>query len=290
MSEPRWSDMAAAYVLGTLDKDEHAAFEARLAVDESLRGEVDAYRESIAALGTVVPRHAPPSSLKTRILEEARRTPASDGPHGPGAAPTGATGATGAPTDRARDEHGATGGVTPIRPRTPLAPWLAAAAGLIAAVALGVLAQRIEQRRATLEGRLESVEAALDQTTRQLAERDSLLGLFLGSDIRTATLSATDQPPSARIFWNTQTSAMLVTAFDLPPAPDGRTYQLWGIATGSDPVSLGTFQTGADGTAVVQRTAPAGAVFEIGAITDEPTGGSPQPTTTPFLVGTWVSE
>jgi anti-sigma-K factor RskA len=108
--------------------------------------------------------------------------------------------------------------------------------------------------------------------------------------VRTATLAATGSPPSARLFWNPVRGTVVIVAFDLPPAPAGRTYQLWGIAPGGDPVSLGTFQTAADGTALVQRPAPGGIPFEVGAVTEEPAGGSPQPTTQPFLVGSWAAQ
>ena len=53
-------------------------------------------------------------------------------------------------------------------------------------------------------------------------------------------------------------------------------------------MSLGTFQTGPDGTAVFRRQAPEGLDFQLGAVSEEPAGGSPQPTTTPILVGSWT--
>jgi anti-sigma-K factor RskA len=89
------------------------------------------------------------------------------------------------------------------------------------------------------------------------------------------------------LFWNPETDRLVMAAFDLPPAEAGRTYQLWGIQTGLDPVSLGVFQTDAQGRALLVQTVPDGLDFEISAVTDEPAGGSPQPTTTPFLAGSW---
>ncbi len=267
MSETRWIELAPAYVLDALDDDERRAFEERLARDPELRAEVDAYREVAGGLGHAVEPHAPPPELRERVLARA----AAEGP--PAAAP------------RLAVEPGGAG-KPPARGPARL-PWLAAAAGLVVALGLGVLAQRLEDRRGTLARQLESTEAALADLRSDLEERDSLLATVLGADVRTATLGATDRPPSARLFWNTATATLLVTAFDLPPAPEGRVYQLWGIAPGSDPVSLGTFQTDAAGTAVVRRSAPAGADFQIGAVTEEPAGGSPQPTSAPFLVGEW---
>ncbi|MEQ9399064.1 MAG: anti-sigma factor [Longimicrobiales bacterium] len=277
-TEQRWTDLAAAYVLGALDPEERSAFEARLEQDAELQAEVDAHRELVGVLSDAVPRHAPPAALKARILDRARAEregggtrPIESAPSVRDAPPPGSGGAGAA----------GPGGVA------RWTPWLAAAA-LVAALGTGYLAQRVDQQRDALAERLESVQAQLDDARASVAERDSLLATFLGPDVRTVALSATDQPPSARIFWNTATSTIIVAAFDLPPAPEGRTYQLWGIAEGGSPVSLGTFQTAADGTALVQRTVPAGTDFQIGAVTEEPTGGSPQPTSAPFLVGTWT--
>lgn len=58
------------------------------------------------------------------------------------------------------------------------------------------------------------------------------------------------------------------------PVPAGRSYQLWQIRDGS-PVSLGTFQEG------LLVTLAAGATV---AVSVEPPGGSPQPTTEPLFV------
>jgi hypothetical protein len=55
-------------------------------------------------------------------------------------------------------------------------------------------------------------------------------------------------------------------------------------------VSLGTFNTDASGRVLVSLTVPAGLRMAVTAVTEEPTGGSPQPTTTPFLAATWKSE
>ncbi len=55
-----------------------------------------------------------------------------------------------------------------------------------------------------------------------------------------------------------------------------------------DPVSLGTFNSGPDNSVLQTIAAVADQEFDIGAVTDEPAGGSPQPTTTPFLVGDWA--
>lgn len=157
------------------------------------------------------------------------------------------------------------------------APWLAAA---VLAVFAGLGYWRAEAQRVALE-------SALDATRAELAARDSLLGTLLAPDVATAALTATGQPPSARLFWNRNRDVVVLTAFDLPPAPAGRTYQLWGIVSGEPPISLGVFNTEPDGRATITLPVPGDLDLDLSAVTEEPAGGSPQPTSTPFLVGPW---
>jgi len=158
-------------------------------------------------------------------------------------------------------------------------PWLAAAASLVLAVR-GAREARVERGRA-------------DALTAQVAARDSLLAALTGPEVHVVSLAGTGREPSARVFWNHRLQRFVVLAFDLPAAPAGRTYQLWALAgAGQPPVSMGTFNTNARGQASLAIPVGAG-VTELGllakcAITEEPAGGSPQPTTTPFLVGTWI--
>jgi len=149
--------------------------------------------------------------------------------------------------------------------------WLAAAAALVLALgaAYGYWRERTDRR--ALEARV--------------AEQGELLATLLAPDDGVANLAATGKPPSARLFWNPQRQRVVMAVFDLPPAPAGRTYQLWAIATGKPPVSLGTFNTGPDGRLTAAMAVPAGLVFDLTAVTEEPAGGSPQPTQNPFLVG-----
>jgi anti-sigma-K factor RskA len=149
-------------------------------------------------------------------------------------------------------------------------------------------------RGAQLQQQLAAARAAAAQLDVRVAQldslvgaRDSLLAAVLSEDVRTVTLAAQGRPPSARLYWNRQRGVVVVAAFDLPPAPSGRTYQLWGIASGQQPVSLGTFNTDTGGRVAVALAVDPTMHFDVSAITEEPAGGSPQPTTTPFLVASW---
>ncbi|HKW41021.1 MAG TPA: anti-sigma factor [Gemmatimonadales bacterium] len=162
-------------------------------------------------------------------------------------------------------------------PRSSVVPWLAAAACLV--LALGAGYGYLRERAARDQAR-RALAAAQDS----IAARDSLVATLLSPDVGTAALAATGKPPSARLYWSPSRHRVVMAVFDLAPAPAGRTYQLWAIAQGK-PVSLGVFNTGANGRLTTALDVPAGLTFEVTAVTEEPAGGSPQPTQQPFLIG-----
>ncbi|MCI0434012.1 MAG: anti-sigma factor [Gemmatimonadetes bacterium] len=278
MSEDHgWSDYPASYALGVLDDEERTAFEAHLAGCEACRADVRAFRETADALAWAAPARQTPAGLRDRILRDARSVrPIRSAP--------GAESRTADP--------GARPDPTPSTSRTPAGgrPWLVAATIALAIGAALFVRERslrigLEETIARLASEADTMQTRLAELDAELASRDSLLTAVLAPDIRTVRLSAQGQPPSARIFWSRERGRIVIAAFDLDPAPAGRTYQLWGIAGGAAPVSLGVFNTAADGRAVVSFDVAAALSIDVAAITEEPAGGSPQPTTTPFLVG-----
>ena len=164
-----------------------------------------------------------------------------------------------------------------ISGRAPIIPWLAAAASLLLALGFGYvyLHERADRQRAS---------AALAAARDTVAARDSLIATIFSPDVVTAALATTGKAPSARLFWNPSRHRIVMAVFYLPPAPAGRTYQLWAIAQGK-PVSLGVFNTATDGRLTAAMEVPPGLTFELTAVTEEPAGGSPTPTQQPFLIG-----
>ena len=162
--------------------------------------------------------------------------------------------------------------------RVPLVPWLAAAASLLLAVAAGYgyLRERAGWRAA------EQVVAVARDT---IARQQGVITAVLAPDVSTVVLTSKGQPPSARLFWNPAQHRVVISVFRLPPAPAGRTYQLWAIAQGKPPVSVGTFNTAPNGRLIAAMDVPVGLEFQVTAVTEEPAGGSPQPTQAPFLIG-----
>lgn len=249
MTAHEWQEHAAPYALGALVPEERSAFEAHLAGCDACRAEVRAFIEVAGALAHAAPAVDPPHGLRDRVLAEAQRVRP----------------------------------LTAARRRSP-APWLAAAAAVLLALAGGWEAWREAGRVRVLQRQL----AAADSSA---AAADSVLATLTGPEVHVVSLAGTGREPSARVFWNHRRNRFIVFAFDLPSAPAGRTYQLWAIAKGRAPMSMGTFNTDAHGRATVllpvdREIASLGFVDNCG-LTEEPAGGSPQPTETPRLLGDW---
>jgi anti-sigma-K factor RskA len=209
--------LAPAYALDALEPDEERRFEAHLAGCEQCRADVDAYRESAAALASGVDPVDPPDALRDRILEEAR----ADRPN-----------------------------VVPLRPRrfggaVAIAYGIAAVAAS-AAIGLGLWAA--------------SLKSDLD------AQRDAAP--------RVVELTGAD---GAVVVTNSGRAALVVTG--LPPAPPGKTYEVWVIEKTPKPAGL----MGGGGNASTVRLlhpAPGGSIV---AVTVERAGGVDAPTGKPLF-------
>jgi anti-sigma-K factor RskA len=254
-------DAAAAYALGAVDPGERAALDALMTSNADFRRDVDRYREVVGLMGLAAPTMAAPATLRQRILSDAAAVR-------PIAARSSVTPAT----------HGT------ARTISGVLPWLAAAASLGFAVFSSSQLREARSALRDLRGELSTAQGAI-------ASKDSTISAFLGPDVRVVSLSEGTQRPSARVYWNANKGVFIVTAFNVPRAPEGRTYQLWAIVKGKNPMSMGTFNTDASGraTVVVPVNAELSQLTSIDlcGITQEPQGGSMQPTETPRLVGSW---
>jgi anti-sigma-K factor RskA len=261
-------EQATAYVFGALGDPDREGFERDLANSTELQAEVAELRNVAGLLALAVPPVAPPPRLRDRVLAEARAV-----------RPIAAHRAEAQRRDEDRPLHVVAGGAAerPLRV-SRFVPWLAVAASLV-----GVVVAR-NQVREQADARA-SLAMLSDSMRVELASKDSVINALLAPDVQTVKLVATGQPLSARMYWNRESNQVVFVTFALPPAASGRTYQLWGIERGKRPVSLGTFNTSGDGSGRLTARVPEGVRIAVGAVTDEPAGGSPQPTTTPFLMG-----
>lgn len=85
-----------------------------------------------------------------------------------------------------------------------------------------------------------------------------------------------------RVFVSPDKGVVFMAA-NLPVIAKDRTFELWVIPTDGKPIPAGTFRGESDASAIYVRPGPVTNAAAV-AVTIEPQGGSPQPTTTPFIV------
>jgi hypothetical protein len=89
-------------------------------------------------------------------------------------------------------------------------------------------------------------------------------------------------PARGRFFVSPRRGVVLV-ASNLPLIAADRTFEMWVLPQSGNPIPAGTFRGEREGTALYVHPGPLQSATAL-AVTVEPRGGSPQPTTTPFIV------
>ncbi|HMA02925.1 MAG TPA: anti-sigma factor [Gemmatimonadaceae bacterium] len=276
MSDPLGHDvvreMLALDALDALTPEERAALDRHLTTCAECTGDLATLREAAAAIGTSLPPRPMPTereaAMRARLLARAIDDRAGVTPIRRKSAP----------------QAGASTRPAPARPT--VARWLAAAAFIIA---IGAIAYDISLR-ATIQ-RLSVARAELRDSTsalqRRLADQQAILDGLTAPGVRVMDAGATNaRQPYGRMFWDQPTNRWTFVAHNLPAAAPGHTYQLWLVTRDQRKVSAGTFAPTASGSAIVRATyALAPDSLAAIAVTNEPAGGSAQPTTTPILVG-----
>ena len=260
-------ELAALYALGALTAPDRRAFEAHMAGCPECTAEVRSLSGVAGALAQSVPQQEPPASLRTRILGEIGHR------------------------DRGEPRSSSS--------RWSLAPasmaWLATAALLVLAVALGAYAATLRGRIDRLETRLRDAILRADASERQIADlrrvstqTGSQMAVLASPDLQRIDLSGQPAAPQAsgRAFWS-RSRGLVFTASGLPPLPAGKAYQLWILTPAPAPVSAGVFKPDAGGGVVAMFTPPVDLARPSAvAVTIEPEGGVPAPTGDRYLVGT----
>jgi len=187
--------------------------------------------------------------------------------------------------------------VAPLRPYTPArrpvgpAAWMAMAASLVAILGVGLFLKASRERDAvraslaTVQAASGAQVAALDSLRDAVTSRDRMIANLTGPQVAVMTLTSTmPTAPTARMFWDQQHDAWTFVAHHIPMPKAGRTYQMW-LVTPTAKISAGTFMPNPDGEVMMHATyaMPKDSLAAV-AVTDEPMGGSAQPTTTPIML------
>ena len=299
----------ALEALDALDGEERRAVHAHLQSCEECRRELAALREASAALAYAAPARPmePARSGRVRARLLARAAADRGGSAGPvdskdsadgigrmdAARPVVMTGRADAADgiDRAPSVSGDPR-VVPIerareRRSGPGAGWLAAAASFLLLLGVGAWALSLQGRLGDQSARVAALGEEKEKLEAEVAERDSLLVGMSVPGARVIDLAGTQQQrdPQGRMFWDPATDRWTFFAKNLPALRPGRDYQLW-IITPDGPIPSGTFKPQPDGTIAVHMVyaLPPDSLRAV-AVTEEPEGGLPRPSTTPIILG-----
>lgn len=294
-------ELAPAFVMGTLTPEELVQFNGALqneAVAAELAPEIAAHRAAVEFLSTeraVTPQPDLKNRVMARIAAEPRGTATIDNERrlafptasSVGEMPT-ATPAVARNAPAARAVH-----VVPqqrVVRHPSKAPWYGVGLMAVALAAAVVFAVDLTNQVNALKGTLTEKELLLKRSQARLADREVTVNTLTnaGANLVLVQLAPTaPQGPGIQIFWNVQDGTAVIHASGLKQVAADRTYCLWMIRDGK-PVAVKLFNPDPDGHRLINagefpKDRQGIAAF---AVTEEPAGGSPQPTMTPFLVGT----
>jgi RNA polymerase sigma-70 factor (ECF subfamily) len=208
-------------------------------------------KEWVSQLGHAAPLAEPPALLRSKILNAARAEKRS--------------------------------AVQPIAPKSNWASfigWAAAAALLVA-----TLINRNDLN--TVRQDLADARESVSRLTLQSDQYRKVAAILMSRDAQMIRLTTSaPEAPQFRAYWSKE-SGLVLAGNNVKAPATGRTMQLWVVPKTGQPISAGVFAPDAGGQ-VILIAESLGAIPENAAalaISDEPTGGSAQPTTTPAWVG-----
>jgi len=192
----------------------------------------------------------------------------------------------------------------------PRRTWMPLAAAAMALLVLGVVHEagvrdELAQQRqlvASLRTEVATAHDSLDHLTAQLAAKENDLGalrtalaaaqeslaIVQAPGLQLVRLKETAKAPPAEghVLLSAETRRALFYAFDLPPVPADKTYELWWITEKEGPVNAGVFVPDQKGLGRIESALPQQAgTIQAAAVTIEPTGGVPKPTGPMVLIG-----
>jgi anti-sigma-K factor RskA len=243
VTRPDIHALGGAYAVDAVDDLERAAFDRHLLECEACASEVAEYRETATRLAEGT-WAVPPPRMREQVLARAAATP-----QVPAA-------------DRRRSVP------------SPVTRWRRIA---VAAAAVGVLGfGAAATSYAALEQQRDEAQIAA-AAAQQRTQRVRAVMTAPGAALRSGDLSGGGRV--GVVVSDARDTAVVMVTGAPPPGPD-RVYQLWLIPVGSvTPVSAGLLPAGQTPLELIQGVRT-GAVF---AISLEPAGGSPVPSTTPLV-------
>lgn len=244
-------ELGPLYALGALDAETAQKVEVFLRhATKDQQSEITEWREVAALLPVSLPQVQAPSFLRDRLL----------------------TRLAGEGTLSNSFQPGSSAKVLQFQPQ-PHAPkqasrWLAMAAAIVLAFTTVFLAWK----NSRLSSRLNIAEAQVKE--------------FLSSDTQLIYLAGVEAPQAnAKVIWNKKSQKWKVYVHNLPVPSNDKAYQLWYV-TKDAKINATVFSPNEEGNAELDLSLPPEAIqgLDATAVTLEPKGGSPQPTSNFYLL------
>jgi anti-sigma-K factor RskA len=303
MSHKEFEELYGLYALGSLDTAEQSQLETHLQTGCTLcQGPIREMQETLAMFPYALSPVLPPRALKQNLLEALRRD-----------------------TGILTEDQGSPGAErTTLEPPVPTADQRFPASNfyriltLIAAclaLVLGGYAFSLWQNVSSLKNQLVQQQQETGLLKDQLAKQQQEMGLLKdqlakqqqeGGDLKEQLAKAQDRirvltaaavrtiilagvknrDAKGKVFLDPTKRNALFYAYNLPPAPTGKTYQLW-VIKDSKPISAGIFSVDPDGNGFLEVSGLPSDLEKINAtaVTLEPAGGRPAPTGDKYLLG-----
>jgi len=258
-------ELIEAYAIGSLDATERAELEAHLAAGcADCAKALEEARWLVSQLAYLAPSAEPSDMLKGRLLQTVRAEAAAGG--------------------QPRQEH--------VRPTgIPWWLWAGVAALLLVSVYSAWNEQKLSRAVASLEQQAEAQRAERQKLELQLrAAKLQAQEAMIWMDPKSVKIMLRPKDPKMpqlEAMWHPELG-LCVRGWKVPNPGDKRMLQLWLIPkTGGKPMPSMTFWPDANGkfSAMVENPPDTMSDTQALAITEEPMGGSPQPTSAPMWVG-----
>jgi anti-sigma-K factor RskA len=252
----QFADDLALYALGELAGSDRQELEEHLHTCAACRRELQALRGDLGLLGLASSGPQPPARSKERLM----RTIAAE--------PRGVSSSSGVELPR----------------RSLWWAWIPAFAALVlfvAAVGMWRSNQHMNDQLAELTNRNQDQTVQLDRLNHELK-------LLTSPDAVHVSLNPTKSPrqPSGTAIFNPSQKRMIFMASNMPPAPEGKAYELWVIPAKGVPIPAGVFKPDEHGNAMMMdQPMPEGVEAKAFAITIEKEEGSDKPTSPIMLMG-----
>lgn len=167
--------------------------------------------------------------------------------------------------------------------------WVGLAALLAMSAYSAWDAQRLEKELRIAEEQAAALAGEREQARQRVARAERERDIMSDpASVHIVMTARTKVIPKMHAYWHARLG-IVVAGVRIPAAPSNRVLQLWLIpkAPGSRPRSAGLFEQRPDGSCVASVPDPPDsmAATKALAITQEPAGGSPQPTSAPRWLG-----